>query len=121
VYNASDDDVRQPGAGQTSQSLTLQINKYLGMDYDYSEDSLAFWLRNNSALVVFSCDHIVPDFLTRTCRHLLTLDAITTSNNLKFTVFEYYNNNCLCQSTILLAEVASNWILNFIMFYCLLH
>ena len=41
-YNASDDDVRQPGAGQTSQSLTLQINKYLGMDYHYSEDSLAF-------------------------------------------------------------------------------
>jgi hypothetical protein len=33
-----------------SQSLTLQTNKYLGMVYDYLEDSLAFWLRNKGIL-----------------------------------------------------------------------
>jgi hypothetical protein len=34
----------------TSQSLTLQINKYLGMDCEYSEDSLTFWQRNKRSL-----------------------------------------------------------------------
>jgi hypothetical protein len=50
-YTESDDELRrQPGASRTSHSLTLQINKYLGMDYDYSEDSLAFWHRNKDGL-----------------------------------------------------------------------
>jgi hypothetical protein len=50
-YTESNDELRrQPGASRTSHSLTLQINKYLGMDYDYSEDSLAFWHRNKGGL-----------------------------------------------------------------------
>jgi hypothetical protein len=50
-YTESDDESRrQSGASRTSHSLTLQINKYLGMDYDYSEDSLAFWDRNKGGL-----------------------------------------------------------------------